>query len=126
MPLVTADRGRLALAPADRARLRARVVEALRRARRSREGRALAAVTVRVPGDVDPTAPVVASRAAGEAWFAFGQAARDRRALATLGVAVALEASGEDRFAAVGAQWRAFLAGAACDEPAGPRGAGPV
>src|SRR5829696_2512229 len=126
MPLVIAGGGRLALPAADRARLRRRVEAAARRARRVRGGRALAAVTVRVPADVDPTAVAVASRLATESWFASEQPDRERHALATLGVAAALEASGSGRFAAVAAQWRALLAAAAVDDPEGPRGAGPV
>ncbi|HSD80036.1 MAG TPA: isochorismate synthase, partial [Solirubrobacteraceae bacterium] len=122
----TASGGRLALAAADRERLRARLAEAVRRARRGRAGRALAAVTVRVPADVDPTATVVASRARGEPWFAFEQPDRDRTALATLGCATALEAAGPERFRAVARAWRALVAGGAYDDPDGPRGAGPV
>jgi isochorismate synthase len=118
--------GRLALAGRDRARLRAHVVEAMRRARRHGRAGVLAAVTVRVGPDVDPTATAVASRRAGEPWFCLEQPDRDRAALATLGCAAALEADGVERFVAIAGRWRALAAGAACDAPEGPRGAGPV
>jgi isochorismate synthase len=126
MSVTTAGGGRLALAVTDRDRLRARLAEAVRRARRGRAMQALAAVTVRVPADVDPTAAIVASRAGDEPWFAFEQPARDRTALATLGCATALEAAGPERFAVIARAWRDLVAGGAYDEPDGPRGAGPV
>jgi len=126
MPVRTAGGGRLALQSGDRERLRARLADAVRRARRARSLRALAAVTVRVPADVDPTATVVASRAGAEPWFAFEQPAREATALATLGVAVALEAAGEGRFASIAAQWRDLVSAGACDDPPEARGAGPV
>ena len=126
MPLRTAGGGRLALRAADRDRLAARLREAVRRARRSRAGCALAAVTVAVPADVDPTAVCVASRRGDEPWFAFEQPARAGTALAALGCAAALEASGPGRFAEVAARWRELVVGAACDDPGGARGAGPV
>jgi salicylate biosynthesis isochorismate synthase/menaquinone-specific isochorismate synthase len=126
MPSTLARGGRLALRAAERDRLRAHLAEAVRRARRGREGRALGAVTVSVPADVDPTATVAASRGAGEPWFAFEQPDRDRTALAALGCAAVLEATGPGRFAAVAAEWRALASSAACDEPGGARGAGPV
>nr|MBA2765791.1 isochorismate synthase [Solirubrobacterales bacterium] len=56
------------LAAADRERLEQRLVEGVRRARRSREA-VLVAVTVPVAGDVDPTAVVAASRRAGGPWW---------------------------------------------------------
>jgi salicylate biosynthesis isochorismate synthase/menaquinone-specific isochorismate synthase len=126
MPSTLARGGRLALRAADRDRLRAHLAEAVRRARRGREGRAVGAVTVAVPGDVDPTATVAASRGAGEPWFAFEQPDRDRSALAALGCAAALEATGPGRFAAVAGEWRALASSAVGDEPGGARGAGPV
>jgi salicylate biosynthesis isochorismate synthase/menaquinone-specific isochorismate synthase len=118
--------GRLALARRDRARLRGHVAEAARRARRQGRGGVLAAITVTVGPDVDPTATAVASRRAGEPWFCLEQPDRDRAALATLGCAAALEAHGRERFAAIARRWRALAASAACDAPEGPRGAGPV
>jgi salicylate biosynthesis isochorismate synthase/menaquinone-specific isochorismate synthase len=79
-----------------------------------------------VPADVDPTATIVASRRGDEPWFAFEQPARDDAALATLGCVAALEADGEARFASVARAWRDLVAGGACDDPEGVRGAGPV
>ena len=124
MALPTLGAEPLALAAPDRARLRRRLTEAVRRARRS--GEALAAVTVALSRDIDPTQVVVASRRPGEPWFCLEQPDRDRAALATLGCIAALEATGPDRFATVAARWRALAAGAACDPADGPRGSGPV
>jgi len=94
--------------------LRARLDEAVRRARSS--GRAvLAAVTVEVDAGVDPSAVAFASRRPGEPWFCFEQPDRDRAALATLGCVQALKARGADRFGRVAADWRALAANAASD-----------
>jgi salicylate biosynthesis isochorismate synthase/menaquinone-specific isochorismate synthase len=118
--------GRLALAQRDRARLRGHLAEAARRARRRGGDGVLAAVTVAVALDVDPTATAVASRRAAEPWFCLEQPDRDRAALATLGCAASLEAHGEGRFRTLARRWRALAAAAACDAPDGPRGSGPV
>ena len=58
----------------------------------------------------DPTAVALASRRAGEPWFCFEQPDRDGWALAALGCVRALEARGEDRFAAVSRRWRTVAA----------------
>src|SRR3954449_56802 len=116
--------GRLALRPDDRERLHARAVEAVRTARR--HGEALAAITVPLPRGADPTAIATASRRAGEPWFSFEQADRDRFALAALGCATAIDEPGPQRFARTAARWRALAERAACDDPVGPRGSGPV
>src|SRR6185312_12767435 len=120
----TRTAGRSVLRPEDRERLRVRAAEAVRRARR--HGEALAAITVRMPRDADPVAIAAASRRAGEAWFSFEQADRDRFALAALGCAAALDAEGPERFGHVARRWRALAEHAACDDPDGPRGSGPV
>ena len=96
----------------------------MRRARR--HGEALAAITLRVDGGVDPSAVVSASRRPREPWFCFEQPDRDRAALGALGTAVALEASGPDRFKVVAKRWRTLASHAACDPPDGPRGCGPI
>jgi salicylate biosynthesis isochorismate synthase/menaquinone-specific isochorismate synthase len=116
--------GRLALRPDDRERLQARAAEAVRRARR--HGEALAAITIALPRGADPTAIAAASRRADEPWFSFEQADRDRFALAALGCAAAIDERGEKRFARTAARWRALAEHAACDDPIGPRGSGPV
>src|SRR3954467_7414976 len=116
--------GRLALRPDDRERLRGRAAEAGRRARG--HGEALAAITLRLPRGADPTAIAAASRRAGEPWFSFEQADRDGFALAALGCAAALAERGPQRFARAAARWRALAEHAACDDPGGPRGSGPV
>src|SRR3954469_17800074 len=116
--------GRLVLRPDARERLRGRAAEAVRRARR--HGEALAAVTLRLPRGADPTAIAAASRRVGEPWFSFEQADRDRFALAALGCAAAIDERGPQRFARAAARWRALAEHAACDDPGGPRGSGPV
>jgi salicylate biosynthesis isochorismate synthase len=111
-----------ALSAGDRARLRKRLERAVRRARRRGSEGILAAVTVAVAHDVDPSAVVMASRRAGESWFCTEQPDRDRAAVAALGCVVALEASGPDRFETVAARWRALAADALCDAADGGAG----
>src|SRR6476646_981061 len=103
------------LRPAERARLASRCAEALRRARRGRAGHALAAITVRLADDVDPSAVVVASRRADEPWFCFEQPDRDASALGALGCVHALDETGPERFRAVARRWRALTAEAVYD-----------
>jgi salicylate biosynthesis isochorismate synthase/menaquinone-specific isochorismate synthase len=124
MASVLTAHGGFALSAADRARLHRRLSDALRRARR--HGEALAAITVTVDAATDPTAVVAASRRLGEPWFCFEQPDRDSAALAALGVATAIEATGPDRFTTVARRWRTLASHAACDPPDGPRGCGPV
>jgi len=114
-----------ALSDGDRDRLRKRLEQAVKRARRARGsgGGVLAALTVPVAHDVDPSAVVFGSRRPGEPWFCIEQPDRDRTALATLGCAVALEARGPQRFEEVATRWRALAADALCDA-ADARGAG--
>ncbi len=126
MPVAVATPGPFALSSTELERLEARLHRAVRRARRGRAGQVLTTFTVALPPDTDPSAVVVASRRAGEPWFAFEQPASDRAALATLGCVIALEASGPGRFAAVAARWRALTRDALADPPEGPLGSGPV
>src|SRR3954469_12474443 len=116
--------GRLALRPDDRERLRARATEAVRRARR--HGEALAAITVPLPRGADPTVIAATSRRPGEPWFSYEQADRDRFALAALGCAATVDERGPQRFVRAAARWRDLAEHAACDDPDGPRGSGPV
>jgi menaquinone-specific isochorismate synthase len=116
--------GRLRLRPEHRERMRARAAEAIRRARR--HGEALAAITVALPASADPTAITAASRRAGEPWFSFEQADRDRFALAALGCVAAIDEHGSERFVRAAKRWRALAERAACDDPDGPRGSGLV
>jgi isochorismate synthase len=106
-----------ALCEQDRERLAARLDLALRRARRS--GRStLATSTLALPGETDPSAVVCASRRAHEPWFAFEQPDRGRAALAALGAAVELTATGSERFASVADRWRVLAAAAVGDDRA--------
>jgi len=102
--------------------LERRCREAVRRARR--HGRALAAVTLRLGADADPSALVLASRRPGEPWSCLEQPDRERMAVATLGAVARLHASGPGRFPALAAQWRELAGGALADEPDGPAGGG--
>jgi isochorismate synthase len=114
-----------ALPAEDRERLAARLELAVTRARRS--GRAtLATLTLPVADDVDPSAVVCAARRPGEPWFLFEQPERGGAALAALGEAACLTASGEDRFATVADRWRALAAAAVSDPPDARERSGPL
>ncbi len=93
--------------------------EALLRRRAARGG--LAAITVRLPGSVDPAAIVAASRRPDEPWFLFD---RNGVSLATLGAAAVIEERGAGRFTRAAERWCHLAAGAHCDPPEGPAGAG--
>jgi len=123
MAAVTHAQPPFALSRGEQRRLARHAERAVARARS--RGEALAAVTIRVAGDVDPAAVTFASRAGDEPVFVFEQPARGGAALGGLGCVRALEASGADRFERVAADWRALLAGAAADLD-GPPGTGPV
>jgi isochorismate synthase len=107
-------------------RLERRVLAALRRARRTGSPQ-LASVTAPLSREVDPSAAVCASRSAAESWFCMEQPDRDAIALAGLGCARSLEASGAGRFRTLAERWRDTAARAFADEiselPA-PPGAG--
>jgi salicylate biosynthesis isochorismate synthase/menaquinone-specific isochorismate synthase len=88
----------------------------------------LATISLALPGEVDPSAVVCASRRPGEDWFVFEQPDRGRAALAGLGEAISLQAAGAARFATVAERWRALSASAVAassakedpaEEPAG-------
>ncbi len=113
------------LSAEDRERLAARLALAVRRARRS-GGEVLATISLPLASDVDPSAVVCASRRRGERWFVFEQPDRGRAALAALGGATSLQASGAERFATVADRWRALSAAAVSDPGDQPAGAGPV
>ena len=102
-----------ALGAEDRERLSAHLALAVRRARRSGTG-VLASITLGLPAEVDPSAVVCASRRRGERWFVFEQPDRGRAALAALGEATSLHASGTERFATVADRWRALSAVTFC------------
>ncbi len=108
----------------DRVRLLRRLVRAVARARR--RGQALAAVTLRLPADADPSGLVLASRRPGEPYQCFEQPDRDGFALAGLGCVHAIEAQGPRRFERVAAEWRALASTAAAGVADGPAGAGLV
>ena len=100
---------------------------AVKRARRTGPPGAARLTTVRVGADVDPSAVVFASRAAGEDWFCFEQPDRDGSALAALGVVAAADGLRPGPLQARrGRVARARRAGAVADAPDGPPGAGLV
>jgi isochorismate synthase len=114
------------LPEAARALLERRVEEAGRRARRD-GARALAAVTVPIPAELDLSAVVLAAKRTDDRFFCFEQPDRDGFALAGLGQATVLEAAGPDRFRHVAAAARELGRRAFRDDGAGdPAGAGPV
>jgi menaquinone-specific isochorismate synthase len=118
------SRAPFALAEADRERLAARLRLAVHRARRS--GRqTLATLSLALPEDVDPAAVICASRRPGEPWFVLEQPDRENAALATLGEARGLQATGSQRFGSVAASWRALSSDAVTDPVEGP-GSGPI
>jgi menaquinone-specific isochorismate synthase len=109
--------------------LRGRVLRAVKLARR-RRAPAVAAVTVAIPAEVDVSAAVLAARRAADRFFCFEQPDRERFALAGLGAATVLEASGADRFRRVARAARELGGRTFGDDPAqDPQrrpGAGPV
>ena len=111
MRLAAGSREPLELADADRGRLLAQLRRAVSAARRAGAPR-LASTGVALPGEVDPAAVALASRRPGEPWFVLEQPDRGRAALAGLGAASILQASGPQRFARVAASWRALAADA--------------
>jgi isochorismate synthase len=113
-----------ALGEEDRELLLARLRLAVKRARRAGK-EILATISVPLPGDVDPSAVVCASRRAGEQWFVFEQPDRGKAALATLGEVAHLSGSGPDRFAMVADRWRGMSAAAVADPTEG-LGSGPI
>ena len=107
------------------ARLEDHAGQAIRRSRAG-GGEALAAITVTLPGDVDPAAIAIASRRPCEPWFVIEQPDAGGAALAALGCARALEAAGAHRFEEVAAAWRRLAANAVVDGAGGIAGAGLV
>jgi salicylate biosynthesis isochorismate synthase len=123
-PPLTESRSQFALGEGDRERLLDRLHLAVKRARRGGK-EILATVSFKLSAEVDPSAVVCASRRAGEQWFVFEQPDRGGAALATLGEAAHLSASGPDRFAVVADRWREMSAAAVVD-PIEGLGSGPV
>jgi isochorismate synthase len=107
-------------------RLRSRLATALQRARRS-GAPALASVTVPIDPGLDLSAAVLAARRTTDRYFCFEQPDRDGFALAGLGQAALLEATGPERFKEVAAAARELGRGAITDGLDGvPSASGPV
>ncbi|HEX2234596.1 MAG TPA: chorismate-binding protein, partial [Thermoleophilaceae bacterium] len=111
------------------ARLDERVGQAIAYARRE-VGPAFAAVTVPLPPELDVTAVVLAARLPTDRYFCLEQPDRGAFALAALGEAANVEASGRDRFSQAAHRSRSLsrrvFAGDPADDPAAPSGAGPA
>ncbi len=118
--------GAFALNASQSGRLLAHLTAAIREVRRGNRSELLASITVASPAATDPAAVVFASRVADEPWFCFEQPQRDGAALATLGCAKWLEASGARRFEDVAALWNLLARSAQADSPSGTPGSGPV
>jgi len=101
-------------------------VEAARERTRATGRSVLASVTVPLGQPADPAATILASRQEHEPWFCLEQPEREGWALAGLGCAQALQASGPERFAVVERAWRRAGALACSDAPGGPPGIGLV
>jgi salicylate biosynthesis isochorismate synthase len=106
-----AGAARFALTGEQQEQLASNLRKAVARARRSGE-QTLASISLQLPPAVDPTEVACASRRAGESWFVFEQPDHGRASLAGLGEAVALQASGPQRFAQVARRWRELSAAA--------------
>jgi isochorismate synthase len=106
-----------------------RIRQAIAFARRE-VGPAFAAVTVPLPPELDVTAVVLEGRLPADRFFCLEQPDRGRFALAGLGEAASVEASGPDRFAEAARRCRSLsrrvFAGDPADDPAAPAGSGPV
>jgi salicylate biosynthesis isochorismate synthase len=123
--LLGSDKRALALDEPDHERLAARLALAVKRARRS-GGEVLASISLALDAQLDPSAIVCASRRPGERWFVFEQPDRGRAALAAMGTATSLQATGAERFATVADRWRALAAAAVSDSADDPTGGGPL
>jgi len=117
------------LSDAARASLEGRIRRAQIRARRERRA-VVASVSITLDPAIDASAAVLRARRPDDAYVCLGQPDRAGFALATLGTATAIEASGPRRFEEAAARSRALGAGAERDDPAddpdAPPGSGPV
>ena len=111
-----------ALGSSDRERLAERVAAAVRVARRERR-RVVASIDIALDAGVDPSAVVLGSRRADDRFFCLEQPDKGEFALAGLGAAAIVSASGPSRFAAVADECRALGHGALADQ-VGPRWVG--
>jgi salicylate biosynthesis isochorismate synthase/menaquinone-specific isochorismate synthase len=102
-----------------------RIARAQRRARAC-GGPVLASITTPLGGEPDPAGVAIASRRGEEPWFLFEQPDRGHRAIAGLGQALELSASGPLRFAEVRERWRAISANAVGGEAGAGAGSGPL
>jgi isochorismate synthase len=123
--LGTGSRAPFELSQTDDERLAGPLRAALSRARRSGSP-TLASLALELDERVDPTAVACASRRAGEPWFVFEQPDRGQTALAGLGEAISLQATGRGRFGAVAERWRELSASAVGGQHDASDGDGPL
>jgi isochorismate synthase len=121
----TGHDGPFALTRAEQQRLQQRLRGAVARAQRS-GAQTLATISLPLAPGVDPTEVICASRRRGEHWFVFEQPDRGRAALAGVGEAVELQATGAERFKRVAERWRKLSAAAIGDPAESFEGGGPV
>jgi salicylate biosynthesis isochorismate synthase/menaquinone-specific isochorismate synthase len=107
------------------ARLEERVRRAIAYARRE-VGPAYAAVTADLPADVDPAAAVLAARRHDDRFYCLEQPDRHGFALASVGEAALVEASGPDRFADASKRARTLSRRVFGGDATGPMASGPV
>jgi salicylate biosynthesis isochorismate synthase/menaquinone-specific isochorismate synthase len=129
MSIATGHRGPLALSDEAARLLRARIGRA-RSTALAAGARAVASVTMAVPAGLDLSAAVLAARREDDDWFCFEQPERDGFALAALGAAAIVEASGAGRFADASCAARNLGRRTFADDPGAdpgrPDAAGPV
>ena len=127
--LVAAGASPFGLAAAARERLAERAEQGIGHARRH-GGPVPVAITVPVPAGLDLAAAVLAARRPNDRFACLEQPDRDGFALAALGQAAVLEASGAGRFCEIAARARELGRRALADDPAAdparPPAAGPV
>ena len=128
--LTTREKEPFALREEELEVLARRVERAFSLARRDPPAPAVAALTVGLPAELDLSAVVLAARRPADRFFCFEQPDRDGFALAGLGQAALLEASGERRFAELAPRVRELgrrtFADDGARDPGRPAAAGPV
>ena len=119
----------LRLADAERELLRARVERAVARARAERRP-VLAALSIAAPAELDVSAAILRARLPDDRFFCLEQPDRGGFALAGLGQATLVEASGERRFEQAAVACRRLADGALAGEPGAdpdaPAASGPL
>lgn len=106
------------------ARLASHIADALTKSR-ERGRPVVASVTVALAAGIDPLSHVAAARTPGDHWSSFSQPARDDFALASIGRAASITASGADRFYRLARSSAAALEAGVADDLFEDQGAPP-